>query len=276
MFRKLRSIVGKLWCTLAHRSVMWPVHGYYTCRRCGRCYPAFAETPLRAAATLMLAAALALLASPAHAAGKPNRPASAEAEAVLARFIAAAESAPWATESIEIHASLPKLEKTGQLKAIRELASPSQSSFAVLERAGDRTVEEQVIARYLTVNGRAPAGPAASAAITPANYKFTYKGFIDDGEYFAYAFAISPRHKREGLIKGELWLDPLTAVPVHESGRLVKSPLASVRHVSITREFNVRDGVVASRLTHITCKERRVGKAELVVEELPVAPPAGE
>ena len=276
MFRKLSPIIGKIWCSLAHRSVMWPVHGHYECRTCGRCYPAFAEMPLRAAGSLMLAAALALFVSPAHAAANSKPPAGAEAEAALDRFLAVGESAPWAIESVEIHAASSKLETTGQLRAIRRLESSSRGSYQVLQIAGDRAVEEQVIDRYLDLNERAPAGPAASVTMTRANYRFTYKGLIDDGERCAYAFEISPRHKRDGLIKGELWLDQRTAAPVHESGRLVKNPLPSVRHVSIVRENEVRDGIVESRLTHITCKARRIGEAELVVEELPMAPLAGE
>ena len=276
MLSRLQLIIGKIWCSVAHQSVMWPVHGHYECRTCGRCYPAFAETPLRAAISLVLAAALASFVCPAQAAGKPKPHASAEAQAVLDRFLAAGQSAPWETESVEIHAALLKLDKTGQLKAIRRLSSPSRSSYDVLQLAGDRTVEEQVMIRYLNVNEREPAGPAASAAMTPTNYKFAYKGVVDDGERCAYAFEISPRHKGEGLIKGELWLDQQTAVPVHESGRLVRSPLPSVRRVFITRENDVRDGLVASRLTHITFKAGRVGKAELVVQELPIAPLAGE
>lgn len=276
MSQRLQPGIGKIWCSLMHRSVMWPVHGQYACRTCGRCYPAFAAAPFRAAASVMLAAALALSVGPAHAALNSKPQASAEAQAVLDRFLAAGQSAPWAIESVEIHAASGKLEKTGQLRAIRRLQSSSRSSFADLEFVGDHAVQLQIIDRYLDVSERAPAGPAPDVALTRANYRFTYKGVIDDGERFAYAFAISPRHKREGLIKGDLWLDRRTAVPVHESGRLVKSPLASVRRVSIRREFAVRDGVIESRLTHINYTARGVGKAELVVEELPIAAPAGE
>ncbi len=43
MINKLQSKLGTLWCSLAHQSVMWPVHGQYECRACGRRYPAFAE-----------------------------------------------------------------------------------------------------------------------------------------------------------------------------------------------------------------------------------------
>jgi hypothetical protein len=45
MFRKLQSRVGVAWCRMSHGSVMWPLHGEYQCRTCGRRYPAFLETP---------------------------------------------------------------------------------------------------------------------------------------------------------------------------------------------------------------------------------------
>lgn len=46
MFTDLQSRIGTLWCSLAHESVMWPVHGEFECRSCGRHYPAFAEAPI--------------------------------------------------------------------------------------------------------------------------------------------------------------------------------------------------------------------------------------
>jgi uncharacterized protein YbaR (Trm112 family) len=46
MFTNLQSRIGTLWCSLTHESVMWPVHGEFQCRSCGRHYPAFAEAPI--------------------------------------------------------------------------------------------------------------------------------------------------------------------------------------------------------------------------------------
>lgn len=43
MFRELQSRVGNAWCALAHESALWPIHGHYSCRTCGRRYPAFEE-----------------------------------------------------------------------------------------------------------------------------------------------------------------------------------------------------------------------------------------
>jgi hypothetical protein len=47
MFRQVQSRIGTIWCSLTHESLLWPAHGHYQCRTCGRCYPAFAEAPLR-------------------------------------------------------------------------------------------------------------------------------------------------------------------------------------------------------------------------------------
>lgn len=31
--------LAKLWCKAMHESLMWPSHGHYQCRTCGREYP---------------------------------------------------------------------------------------------------------------------------------------------------------------------------------------------------------------------------------------------
>jgi hypothetical protein len=31
--------LGTLWCGLMHDAPMWPIHGTYRCRNCGRHYP---------------------------------------------------------------------------------------------------------------------------------------------------------------------------------------------------------------------------------------------
>jgi hypothetical protein len=33
------SYLAKWWCTTIHDSPMWPSHGHYQCRTCGREYP---------------------------------------------------------------------------------------------------------------------------------------------------------------------------------------------------------------------------------------------
>ena len=45
MFQKSVMRLSALWCGVMHESLMWPIHGEYQCRTCGRRYPALRETP---------------------------------------------------------------------------------------------------------------------------------------------------------------------------------------------------------------------------------------
>jgi hypothetical protein len=198
-----------------------------------------------------------------------DRQGKAEAEAALVRYAGAGGGPAWSFESIEVHASLPDLTKSGRLEATRRIG-PGGVRYEIVQLTGDRMVKEQVIARYLTAEERASETPAAAVAISPANYRFAYKGIVDDGERHAYVFRISPRGKRPGLIQGELWLDVETGIPIRRAGYLVKSPSMWIRRVAVIQEDSLRDGRVESRLTHITVGTRLVGRAELVIAERPL------
>jgi hypothetical protein len=269
--------LGAVWCGLMHESVMWPIHGEYRCRTCGRRYPALADQvaddghaapakrPLFRPALPLLAAALAVaLAPPLRAAQNP------EAAAALSQYFSGSGAVRWTAETMEIDASLPKLGKTGQFEAIRRLLPLGQTRYQVLQVTGDSTVKEQVIVRYLKAQQRASEMPPVSVAITPANYKFAYKGVGTFMDRPAYVFQITPRKKREGLIKGELWLDAGTAAPVRESGYFVKVPSFFLKRVEVTQESLLQDSTVALRLTHLSVNTRLVGRAELVIEERPL------
>ena len=272
MFKELQGDIGIAWCRMMHQSVMWPVHGQYECRTCGRRYPAFAEAPIgyRMKRTAIKVAVPLLLMTAVASLSPQIKAANLEAEAALERYIGSCGTNAWTLESVEIHAALPTFSKAGQLRAIRRPALTGGSRYEVIELAGDPIVKEQVIARYLNAQQRVSEISPARLAISPANYRFSYKGVVDDGEYLAYVFQITPRRKRAGLIKGELWLDQRTGVPVRESGYLVKSPSAFIKRVSITRDNAFRDSVMDSRRTHIMVETRLIGRAELVVEEHPL------
>ena len=111
-------------------------------------------------------------------------------------------------------------------------------------------VKEQIIARYLTVERRAAALPASAVAVTPANYKFRY--VASSGEPAVYAFHITPKRKRPGLINGELWIDGATGLAVHEAGYLVKRPSMFIRRFKITREVSLRGGAPYLRRLTLT------------------------
>ena len=202
----------------------------------------------------------------------PVRASDDAAAVAFARYAAAQKSASsWKIETVEIRASLPKLAKTGRLRAIRRLLPLGRPEYRVLEITGDPLVKQQVIVRYLNAELRASELPAGSVAVTPANYKFRYLGRVANADRVAYAFQITPLSRREGLIKGELWLDGETGLPLRQSGYFVKKPSIFVKRLEVTRESSLRDGLVEVRTTHVSVLTRLVGRAELTIEERPVA-----
>lgn len=209
-----------------------------------------------------------------HAAAQNNLVVTSSPAAALAfeRFIANQRpDSRTPVETIEIEASLPKLNKSGRLCAIRRTLPAHQLDYELLEFSGDSVIEHQVIARYLDADKRAMELSAASTAITSANYKFRYLGSGQLDDELMYKFRIIPHKKKQGLINGVLWLDGETGLPVRLSGYLVKSPSIFLRRVNVTRESYLRDGVIEVRITHLLLDTRFVGSARLVVIERPSA-----
>lgn len=174
-------------------------------------------------------------------------------------------------ETIEIEASLPKLNKNGRLRAIRRTLSVHHPEYQVLEMSGDSMVNHQLIVRYLDADKRAAEVSDASTAITPANYKFRYVGAVQLRDNRAYVFRIIPHKKRQGLINGALWIDGDTGIAVRLSGYLVKNSSIFLKRINMTRENYLHDGIVEARITHLLIDTHLVGSARLVVVERPTA-----
>jgi hypothetical protein len=197
---------------------------------------------------------------------------SPPAAVALERFIGNQEhDSRTSVETIEIDASLPKLNKSGRLRAIRVALSGQHPEYRVLEISGDSMVKDELIIRYLHADERTAELGNASTAITPADYKFSYVGAVQLDDDSAYVFRIIPHKKRKGLINGVLWIDGDTGLPVRLTGYLVKNPSIFLKRVNVTRENVLRDRVVEARITHLLIDTRLVGSARLVVVERPVA-----
>ena len=192
----------------------------------------------------------------------------------LERYLAgAASDDPWAEPNpvfMEIDAFLPGLAEQGRLRAVRHWAAHQTPDYQVIHIEGDATVKKQVIARYLSAERHAATLPVSSVAVTPANYKFRYIGSSSGGPA-VFAFHITPRRKRPGLINGELWIDGSTGLAVHEAGYLVKRPSIFIRRLKIARDVSLRDGVPYVRTTHLEVDGPLVGRAELTIVERPCA-----
>jgi len=269
--------IGARWCSLMHDSLRWPTNGV-----CGRPYLVPSSEPEQTGSPRLGAPALPSLHSAIQpvllllavvawpSLGRESVTTDASAAAVLQRFMGSrGEAGGWPVETIQIEASLPRLKKTGRLRAIRRVFPIGQPDYKVLEIAGDATVKNQVIVRYISADEKATELAPSSVALTPANYKIHYAGTVWLGNRLTYAFRVIPRKKREGLINGVLWLDGETGVVVREFGYLAKSPSVFVKRINLTRENELKNGTIATRITHVSVETRLIGRAQLVIVERP-------
>jgi hypothetical protein len=201
----------------------------------------------------------------------PAEPPAVSPQSILDQYTQAAtdsgRSLRAATMEMEIEASLPRLKKTGRLHALRRISDLGRITYEALRFEGDNAVKKNVIARYLSAESEASErkDQKDSLAVTPANYKFKYKGRRELDGRPAHLFEVAPRKKRVGLYKGELWLDAETCLPLRESGRFVKNPSIFLKRVEFTRDYEIAEGISVPRQIRSTVSTRLVGKAELLI-----------
>jgi hypothetical protein len=192
----------------------------------------------------------------------------------FARYIAWLQARDPFTElgpvALAIEASLPGLDKKASLLAIRNVDESERSQYEILELQGDAIVLERAIVPYFLAQRETEDLPRSSVDITPRNYNFRYAGAIETRDHMAYIFQITPKEHRAGLIRGELWIEPITGVPVLVKGHLIEAPSASVRSIDVVREITLVDGYPLARTTHMNIETRSLGRAELTIIEFPL------
>jgi len=167
--------------------------------------------------------------------------------------------------NIDIDAKLPRLKKQGRWQAFRFITRLGKIFYDRPSYEGDNTVKKEVIARYLEAERQARNDYSGSFALTPANYKFKYKGTADYAGRTAYVLQVTPKEKRMGLFKGELWIDSETYLPLREWGELVKNPSVFLKSVYFVRDYWICDGMSVPRRLISDVDTRIVGKAQLTI-----------
>lgn len=191
-------------------------------------------------------------------------------EAIVENYVSAAraqQSSPQAASmEVEMDASLPKLKKHGKLHALRLISPLGLIRYEKARFEGDNIVNKEIISRYLTAEVEAQKQHSPLTAVTPANYKFKYKGLRQEEGRDVHVFEVTPRQKREELYKGEVWIDARTFLKVQESGYLVKNPSMFLKKVAFIRKYEIRDGISVPRKVMSVADVRFVGKAELTID----------
>jgi hypothetical protein len=218
----------------------------------------------------LLTAVLAATIGSSAALSEPKAPPLPE-DQMVSRYIQATQAQQSAlrggTEEIDIDAAVPKFKKQGKLHALRSISKLGKITYHALGFSGDSVVKTEVIANYLKAEVESAKG-TSDVSITPANYKFKYKGTYEWNGREIYVLHVNPREKKVGLFKGELWLDAETYMPVRESGSFVKSPSFMLKKMQFVREYELQNGVSVPQRTESRVDTRFFGQVELNINYL--------
>jgi hypothetical protein len=196
---------------------------------------------------------------------------------ILENYILAAQESQYRLRGysmeVDIDAALLKLKKQGSVHALRRISSLGKVTYDAFRWAGDNLIKTDVIARYLKAEAE---GQREDISITPANYKFKYKGLTLREGREVHVYEVKPQKKRVGLFKGEIWVDPETYLPVRESGTFVKNPSVFLKKMEFVREYEIRDGIAFPQRIESKVDVRLIGKTELTVNYTSFMPESAE
>jgi hypothetical protein len=171
-----------------------------------------------------------------------------------------------ASMEVEMDGYIPQLQKHGRLHALRRISPVGLIKYEMLRFDGDRTVNKEVIQRYLNAEADAQREHRTDTAVTPQNYGFKYKGMSQVDGRSVYVFQVAPKQKRQGLFRGDIWIDAETYLKVQESGYLVKNPSILIKKVAFIRKYEIHDGISVPKQVMSVVETRLVGKAELTID----------
>ena len=190
----------------------------------------------------------------------------------FARYIASLQQHDTFTEvgpvAVLIEASLPHFYKDAQLLAVRRMGENERSEYGIVGLEGDGAALDEVTTRYFALQQEIENLPFSSIQVSPENYKFRLRGEVKTGIGTAYVYEVTPRKRRPGLFKGQIWIEAGTGAEVLMSGRLERAPSIG-GSVDFVRETKL-DGAGYARITHLSFTVPLLGRSELVVTERPL------
>ena len=167
-----------------------------------------------------------------------------------------------------IRAELPSTSQRGEYELRRHYR-------AALRFTGDGFVKTNVITRLLQSEvNHVQNEDSSQTAITPANYKFSYKGTKEVDGRLLHVYQIKPRKKRVGLFKGHIYLDAHTGSLVRAEGRAVKSPSFFVKRIEFAQDYADFGPFTFPVRVHSEARTRLIGRAVVDIEHRDYEPVA--
>jgi hypothetical protein len=160
-----------------------------------------------------------------------------------------------------IRAELPDTSQQGEFELQSRFQAPHTLQFTPVHFSGDGFVKSNVITRLLQSEvDHVEKDDPALTAISPANYKFSYKGASRMGDRLVHVYQVKPHKKRPGLFKGRVYLDAHTGALVRAEGSVVKSPSFFVKHIEFSQEYADVDSFTLPVHVHSEANARIVGR----------------
>ena len=196
---------------------------------------------------------------------EPSATAADDHHEIIDRYLSATRSnkVSGIQMDAEVDASLPKLKKNGRLEALRKISKLGKITWDHLHFSGDNTIKKEVIARFIQTEQEQTEN--SKMAINRENYKFKYKGIESKAGQRVYVFHLTPRKRQPELFKGEIWLDAVTSLPVHEAGTFVKSPSIFLTKVRFVRDYEMLNGYAVPKHVQSEAETRFWGPAQVTI-----------
>ena len=137
-----------------------------------------------------------------------------------------------------ISAQLPDTSQHGEFELERHYSAPRTLEFKAVSFTGDGFVKSNIITRLLQSEvDHVQKDDSSLTAMTPANYRFSYKGTSQLEGRTVHVYQLKPRKKRIGLFKGRLYLDAYTGSLVRAEGSVVKSPSFFIKKIEFVQDY---------------------------------------
>ncbi len=160
-----------------------------------------------------------------------------------------------------VHAELPDSSQQGEFELQRKYEAPHTLLFTPVHYSGDGFVKNNVITRLLQSEvDHVQKDDPTLTAISPANYKFSYKGANRIDDRLVHVYQLKPHKRRIGLFKGRIYLDAHTGALVRAEGTVVKSPSFFIKHIEFWQDYADVESFTLPVHIHTEAKARIVGR----------------
>jgi hypothetical protein len=173
-----------------------------------------------------------------------------------------------------ITAELPDTAQRGEFEVERHYSAPRKLEFKAVHFMGDTFVKTNVIARLLQSEvEHVQKDDPALTAITPANYKFSYKGESEVQGRTVHVFQVKPHKKRAGLFKGKVYLDAHTGTLARVEGS-AKPATIFVKKIDFVQDYADFGEFTLPTHLHSEAKAHIVGRTIVNVDHREYQPVA--